>query len=118
MRRLKELAALPANWDDNGAVPPTSAAVEATRRLMDAVRHRCSHLESRVELPWTIAPIYHGGLLPEWRGGGGELEVHVGPDGGFGYLWVRTSGEQREFVEVDDASLTDILDVLAHMLAE
>jgi hypothetical protein len=116
--RVAELATLPQNWDDEGAIPPTPAAIAETNRLIDTIVGRLGAVAGRSAVPWTIGPAHFGGLMPEWRGSGGELEVLIGPMGEVSYLWITVDDGDEEYVKSQNPSMNDLLSVIAHVLFE
>lgn len=107
--RLHELAALPTDWDSYGAVPPSSLAIAGARHMLSDLLESLARSDFHVE-PWAMGARADGGVMVEWRGPGGALEVHVEPDGTFGYLFEDTrSGRQTE---ADGVLLADIKAVI------
>ena len=117
-QRVAELAALPGNWDGEGAIPPTPVAIEETTQLIDTIVGRLGMAAGRAAVPWTIGPAHFGGLMPEWRGPGGELEVLVGPMGEVSYLWITFDDGEEDYVNGQNPSTNDLLSVIAHILFE
>ena len=59
--------------------------------------------------PWTMSPTEDGGLLPEWRGPKGDLEIHIGPEGRMAYVLVTNEEGQRKYSGAPIASPAEIL---------
>ena len=107
--RLDELSALEEDWDSYGGHPPTARAIGAASRLIvESTTHTG-------DIPSAVMPFPSGGLQVIWERGQDELQVDVGPDGGFGYLSVRRGGGEPTMAEGDGLSLADVL-ALVHQL--
>ena len=99
----------------NGAIPPTPEAIrQAHQFLVKVVRPFLSI--GGVAEPWLVGARADGGLLMEWRGPGGALEVHVEPDGRLGYLWDGDGTPQSGYEEADGVSPSDIRQQLHRVL--
>lgn len=59
--------------------------------------------------PWTVGARADGGVMIEWRGPGGALEVHIEPDGSFGFLFEDGRFGDREANNVSLDELTQLL---------
>lgn len=66
LKRLDEIAKLPANWDGYGADAPWPDAIAVARRLIEALQH-----------PPAVVPCSDGGVQLEWHRSGFEIEVAV-----------------------------------------
>ncbi|HEY7033169.1 MAG TPA: hypothetical protein VH482_17650, partial [Thermomicrobiales bacterium] len=84
--RLREITDLPADWDFDGAIPPSPAAIRKAQWILENIASRFLSAGGSAE-PWLVGPRADGGILMEWRGPGGAVEVHVEPDASLGYLW-------------------------------
>ncbi len=71
--RLAELAALPADWNDEGAPPISVLALEITRQLL-ALRPPLMRLSE-------LFPSPEGGVLMEYVRGSWDLTVEISADG-------------------------------------
>ena len=100
--RLDELSALQEDWDGYGGLPPTARAIGAASRLIVEATTRTGHV------PSAVMPFPNGGLQVIWERGHDELQVDVGPNGGFGYLTVHRGGSEPAMDEADDISLAEI----------
>jgi hypothetical protein len=76
---------------------------EFWREVDDAVR------------PYDIAPMTDGGVVLEWRGVGGNLELEVHPGRKFSYLLIEGEGENRRFEEGDDIPRSSIISLLSRI---
>ena len=101
--RLDELSALQEDWDSYGGCPPTARAIGAASRLIVEAAAHVGHV------PSAVMPFPNGGLQVIWERGQDELQVDVGPDGGFGYLTVHLGDGEPAMAEADGVSLTDVL---------
>ena len=72
-KRLAELEALPADWNDDGAPPIAALALALTRQLL-ALRPPLIRLGE-------LFPSPEGGVLVEYVRGAWDLTVEVSPDG-------------------------------------
>jgi hypothetical protein len=107
--RLDELAALEADWDSYGGLPPTARAIAAASRLMiEAVA--CTR-----QIPSDIVPFPNGGLQVVWERDLDELQIDVGPDGAFGYLAIHRGEGPPSMHEADDLSLTDAVTLVSQL---
>jgi hypothetical protein len=115
LNRLQEIGDLPADWDSYGANPPSPAAIREARWILENIASRFLLLGESAE-PWLVGPRADGGVLIEWRGPGGAIEVHVEPDATLGYLWDGEGTPQPGMEEADGASPEDIERQLARVL--
>jgi hypothetical protein len=115
LNRLEELAELPADWDSYGAVPPSIVAVRASRGVLEKLAARYVAIGRPAE-PKVVGARADGGVMMEWRGPGGALEVHAEPDGTLGYLWDGDGTMQSGYEEADGVSLAEIDRQLARVL--
>ncbi len=97
-QRLTEFDALSANWDSYGALPISSRAIDAARRL---------HLRIRNVSPYTLAPLASGGIQIEWRGRRTVLEIDISPAGRLGSLMVEGHETGRRYDERDGVSAAE-----------
>ena len=115
--RIAEMAKLPANWDGEGADPPTASAVAAACYLIEAVpAHGTRHACERVP-PATSSPIPDGGLQIEWKGRHARIDVQANPDGSYGYLVKWGSGADAKYEESDEDSLEIVLALIDRVLS-
>jgi hypothetical protein len=116
LARLEELSQLEPNWDSYGAAPITTNAIESAREFFGKVQAQMSDRAAEAVLPSDISPIPNGGILAEWVGPAAEIEIHVGPEGKLGYLYIDKRGPDRRFEEADEISLTDALQLVEKTL--
>ncbi|MGI8857570.1 MAG: hypothetical protein ACR2JW_17690 [Thermomicrobiales bacterium] len=113
-RRLDEFATLPPGWDTYDAQPIAARALDEARRLLAAVGRRLNG-RAMIARPFFVAPLPYGGVQIEWRRAENEIEVEIAPDGRFGYLSTTGEGENRVFVEKDDASTDEVIDRIVRL---
>lgn len=114
--RLRQIANLSADWDSYGAIPPSQAAIRIARQVLEEVVVRFLSVGRQAE-PKMIGARADGGVLMEWRGPGGALEVHGEPDGTLGFLWNGDGTMQSGYEEAVRVSTTVIDQQLARILA-
>lgn len=68
LSRLKELAALPYNWDDDGAAPIEQQVVDNVRQILE--QSTVSALSS-----WVLFPEINGTLLIKMKGKQGSISI-------------------------------------------
>lgn len=90
--RLRECAALPANWDKYPTVRITPEAISQARAAVDSLRVAAHPAVSEHLLPANIVPLRNGGMQLEWYKGNACLEVEITPDGGMSMLYARPNG--------------------------
>jgi hypothetical protein len=105
-QRLTEFAALPANWDSFGALPISSGAIDAARRLLFRIRNVS---------PYTLAPLASGGIQIEWRGHRTALEIEVGPAGRLSSLLVEGHETGRTYDERDRVSAAEAVRLVSQV---
>lgn len=115
--RIAELAELPANWDREGADPPTASAVAAACYLMEAVVEARERRGLGRVSPTTSSPIPDGGLQVEWEGADARIDVQVNPDGSYGFLAKWGAGPMVRYEEADEAPIDTILALIDRALA-
>jgi hypothetical protein len=115
LNRLREMSDLPAGWDSYGANPPAPAAIREARWILENVASRFLSVGESAE-PWLVGPRADGGVLMEWRGPGGAVEVHVEPDATLGYLWDGGETSKPGTEEADGVSPEDIERQVARVL--
>jgi hypothetical protein len=113
---LMRLAELEHGWGGSGEPPPTSQAINAVQRLAEDSVQRFGAAAGTNAAPWAIAPLDNGGLLAEWRGRGGDLELHIGPGGEIGYLLVSEHDNERSYEEADSITLSAAIQLVARVL--
>lgn len=113
--RLRRLAALEADWDSYGAQPVSSNSLVTAERTLTLIRSIVGGLVSSVE-PSMLAARADGGILAEWIGSEGSIEIHFEPNGSMGYLL--EEGGTGAYSEVDSASLGAIIKALLTTLSE
>jgi len=57
-----------------------------------------------------------GGVQIEWRTGEREIEVEIGPDGSFGYLWIESGSSGQHFDEAGNSTLDNVADLVGQVL--
>lgn len=94
MVRLDALAALRPGWNGDRSEPPTTAAIEAARRLVaviDVIR------EVAPRLPAQPVPTNDRGVSLVWHEKGWDVEIDVAADGTFD-VWARHRHSVRAIV--------------------
>jgi hypothetical protein len=114
--RLEELGALVHDWDSYGAAPITARALRAARKFFQTVIERFGPSAGDAALPRDISPIPSGGVLAEWVGPSAEIEIHIGPGGKLGYLFIDRRGAEPQFDEGDEISLDRALALVGEAL--
>ena len=114
LRRIAEMAELPANWDSYGGEPPSPRAIAGACLLIEAVAETRDRSGGGARAPWTSAPLPTGGLQVEWLGDQARIEVQIGPTGALGYLVSRN--DDSEFDEADDAPFDDVVERIVNVL--
>jgi len=79
LHRIRELAAMPTNWDTYGSPSIQPEAVDAAIHLLQKVANLSPAMPH-------IVPVSGGGLQLEWSIGRRELEIGVTPAGALDYL--------------------------------
>jgi len=99
-RELDRLAALPENWDCEGAPKIDPAIIQAAREFV----HRLP--TNIAEVP-AVVPIADGNLQFEWNAGSWSLELEVADPRTIHYLkWLPDKGiEEESFFPIDDIDL-------------
>ena len=85
LSRLKELAALPNNWDDDGAVPIEQQVVDNVRQILE--QSTASALSS-----WVLFPEINGTLLIKMKGKQGSISIGMAE---FSYAYTKNE-ESRQ----------------------
>jgi hypothetical protein len=98
---------------DDGFLPTSARALELVTDLALLSSATFGAFAGLSAQPWTIAPLEDGGLLPEWRGPGGELEVHISPTGAMAYVLTRSREMEHAYEGGSIATESDILALLA-----
>jgi hypothetical protein len=96
-RELDRLAALPPNWDREGADPMDPEIVAAARKFVAALP------EEILGIP-AVVPIAEGNLQLEWNQGARSLELEIADPRTIHYLkWLPEEGiEEERFFPIDD----------------
>jgi hypothetical protein len=89
LRRLREIASLPPDWDTYGSPPVSSDALSSAVILL-ALADEWAELDAL-----SISPVSGGGIQLEWNRPIGSLEIEVLPTGEVEYLLVRGSHEEE-----------------------
>lgn len=116
LNRLSRLAKLSKDWDSYGGDPPTKRSVSTAYGLLFEVDERFGPAAGQRISPFAIVPLAYGGVQMEWRGPFAEVEIEIGPEGKFGYLFIDKRGPERVFHEKDSATRSEILDLIAQTL--
>ncbi len=95
LQRIRDLAAMPDDWDTYGSPRIRAEAVDATIQLLWALAPFDPPLPH-------IVPISGGGLQLEWSVGQRELEIGVAPEGTIDYL-----KDDADHMEGSDIALSD-----------
>ena len=74
LRKIEELASLPAGWDSDGAVKIDPTCVDVAYRTLTALM-----IGNPVLIPPTVVPTTTGGVQLEWHSGGVDVEISVEP---------------------------------------
>lgn len=117
VRRIANLARLQPDWDSYGGHPPTPLARGKALEFLRRVSTLLWPVAGERARPASISPLPSGGIELEWQGPSSLIAVDVGPDGTWGYLRKRGSGESAEYQE--DAGLGEdkLLPLVAEVLA-
>jgi hypothetical protein len=116
LQRLREISELGPNWDPYGSEMPSRVATGLTDGLLHAAAAEFAEAADERLLPLHVAPIADGGVQVEWSGDHADLEVYIGPQGTFGYLFINGSANDRTFEEKDDVTIQTVLDRLHYVL--
>ncbi len=117
LERIREMAALDADWDSEEADSPTPEAVASACYLIEAVAAGHEQREGIRVTPSTSSPIPDGGLQVEWQGADSRIEVQANPDGSFGYLVKWGLRPDGRYEEADEAPEDVVLGLIARVLA-
>jgi hypothetical protein len=102
--RLVELAALPADWNDDGAPPISALALQITRQLL-ALRPQLIRLSE-------LFPSPDGGVLMEYVRGTWDLTVEVSGDGTLEIFGFEIDGTRKLFPHPYPSMSIEFLDAL------
>jgi hypothetical protein len=117
LNRLSELRQLQSDWDSYGAVPPTSAALMMAERFISSTFQSPWHSLFGLRLePTSIGARADGGILIEWQGPRGILELHIEPDSSLGYLF--EDPVTGKYTEEDSVAWTTAQQLLAEALSK
>jgi hypothetical protein len=106
----------PADWDGQGAQPPSHKAVVKALVFLWMVESRFRDERVAVGEPWLVTPLPNGNVFIEWHGPDDDtLDLEIRPDDTVGYLLVRHDGGERHFEEQERATTTDALDALSRL---
>jgi len=118
LKRLVEIADLPADWDAEGADPPSAKAVAAASYLIEAAADDQERRARGRIAPTTSSPIPDGGLQLEWQGPGARIDVQANPDGSYGYLVKWGRDDSARYEEADEAPLDIVLALIDRVLGQ
>ena len=114
--RLAELATLKSNWDSYGGSAPSELALRVARCFVEDIVGKWAPVMGETVRPYVIVPLADGGVQIEWKTGGREIEVEIGPDGSFGYLWIARGSSGQRFDEADNATRDTVADLVGQIL--
>lgn len=98
--RLKELAAMPENWNGYGSPPVQPEAIQESFNLLTEF--------AKLGMPEpNIVPVSGGGIQLEWRNLGSEIEIEVFPSRSMHYLVVDSSDEMLEGEIVENGNMAE-----------
>ncbi|MDH0865737.1 hypothetical protein [Mitsuaria sp. GD03876] len=106
-KRLDELAALPANWNDEGSPPISASALHVTRQLL-------AHRRPLIGLG-VLFPSPDGGVLIEYVRGHWDLTVEINADGSLEIFGFEIGGTLKLYPRPYpslDAEFLDVLDAM------
>lgn len=87
--KLKELAALPKNWNSYGSPPIAAEIIGESLKLIIEL--------GKLKMPEPqIFPVSGGGVQFEWKNSVSELEIEMMPNRKIGYLVVDSEGKMYE----------------------
>ena len=112
LQRLREISELGPNWDPYGSEMPSRVATALADGLLHAAAAEFAEAAGERLLPLHLAPIADGGVQVEWSGDHADLEVYIGPQGTFGYLFINRGAGDRTFEEKDDVTIRTVFDRL------
>lgn len=115
-KKLRELRALPVDWDSYGAPRIHYHAIERARQLIDATASWALAYGDRVK-PYAVVPVADGGVQVEWTGANQRIEVQISPSGTMSYLVVKESPGGPTYREVITAGLLDVLKSIHQVIA-
>ncbi len=99
-----------------GYLVPTKEARDRVLEMSDLLSAVFGSTIGAAAQPWTMSPLENGGLLPEWRGPRGDLEIHVGPDGQLAYVLVTEPDDEREYTGGQISSSKEVLRLISQIL--
>lgn len=114
--RLNELALLKRNWDSYGGLAPSKNALGVARGFVEHTIGKWAPVIGETARPYVIVPVAGGGVQIEWRTPVRDIEVELGPDGSFGYLWVVRDSSGQHFDEGDNVTLDKVVDLVGQAL--
>lgn len=114
--RIREMATLPANWDSEGADPPTPSAVASALYLIQAIAERRRQHAFGLVQPVTSSPIPDGGLQVEWKGQDARIDVQANPDGSYGFLVKWGAGSEARYEEADEEPIESLIGLIDRVL--
>ena len=107
VEQLRRIAALEANWDGEGALPVSPAAIQRAVQLVAIL--------ILLAVRWSphVNPTRSGGIQFEWETDRGYLEVEIERDGAVtAFLVDGTTGAEREVQLSDLRPVQALLDLL------
>ena len=114
--RLGELRSLGTDWDSYGGSPPTLQAIAVAERFLRLTQHSfTTPMSWSIPEPTAVAARSDGGILIEWNGPAGVVELHIEPDGTTGYL--HEDAVTGKYSETDSASWAQIQKQLGMIFA-
>ncbi len=114
LTRIESLGRLEPDWDSYGGLPATSVARTAAIEWVEIAADLFGSRVDAAAVPYSVAPLAHGGVQLEWRGARGIVELEVGPSGDLGYL---VKIDRRGDVATAEADVASWADVLRAMLS-
>lgn len=117
LARIENLSQLELDWDSYGGLPSTPVARAAAIEWVEIAADLFGQRAAAAAVPYSVAPLAHGGVQLEWRGAQGIVELEVGPNGELGYLVTTERKGEASIADSDDVSWADVLRALIRVLA-
>lgn len=115
LNRLANLTNLGTNWDGEGARPVSVFTLANAIGLFPDIVCEFYREVERAVCPYDVAPMTDGGIVLEWRGEGGTLELEVHQGRKFSYLLIEDGGDEKHFEESENISRREIIPLLSRI---